>query len=316
MEPTDVPGATGGREEDAFGFPSRRQGSSKPSHRRTVSSPVVHDFLRDSIYSSSGPFGALGDSSNGLFSPRLAVGSKGHHRESASGDYLTVSTEAGDTSYGSSMDSLFHRGGLESLRSDFLKMDLGKRRISEDERERVSSHHSNATDSVDGGGGGGSGGGGVSSISRSLSATGDVRVTVSSSDSALHLLAGGGVVASGVSSSGRGRPPSAGPSMDSSAGSSVGVSSVLGGPGGGTGGTGGSGGGGGGGGGFRAQRRRGRRGEPRRHGHVGEGCAAADVRSSHVERRGREECQRRCRRRRGRGGGRGRAGSWRARARS
>ncbi|CAM9461433.1 unnamed protein product [Ectocarpus sp. 13 AM-2016] len=97
MEPNDVPGATGGREEDAFGFPSRRQGSSKPSHRRTVSSPVVHDFLRDSIYSSSGPFGALGDSSNGLFSPRLAIGSKGHHRESASGDYLTVSTEAGDT---------------------------------------------------------------------------------------------------------------------------------------------------------------------------------------------------------------------------
>lgn len=124
-------------------------------------------------------------------------------------------------------------------------MDLGKRRISEDERERVSSHHSNATDSVDGGAAAAAGsGGGVSSISRSLSATGDVRATVSSSDSALHLLAGGGVVASGVASSGRGRPPSAGPSMDSSAGSSVGVSSVLGGPGGGTGGTGGSGGGG------------------------------------------------------------------------
>lgn len=50
------------------------QGSSKPSHRRTVSSPVVHDFLRDSMYSSSGPFGALGDSSNGLFSPRCGVG--------------------------------------------------------------------------------------------------------------------------------------------------------------------------------------------------------------------------------------------------
>ena len=48
----------------------REQGSSKPSHRRTVSSPVVHDFLRDSMYSSSGPFGALGDTSNGLFSPR------------------------------------------------------------------------------------------------------------------------------------------------------------------------------------------------------------------------------------------------------
>lgn len=48
------------------------QGSAKPSHRRTASSPVCHDFLRGSVYSSGGPFGVLGDSSNGLSSPRCA----------------------------------------------------------------------------------------------------------------------------------------------------------------------------------------------------------------------------------------------------